>query len=316
MPIALTNDTPFIITLPDDAVVNDSGEVVVDLSVDSEGGALADLSNVDPATGRAALGATVTGSALFTSASAADAATAIGATAAGSALLTAASSGAQLTALGATAAGTAVLTAATPAAQVTALGGTAAGAALFTSASAAAQRTSLGATAAGSAIFTAANAAAQVTALGGTAAGSALFTAATATAQRTALGVSPTTAVDLKSDIHLMGPVVVDVYADSQQTPIIWRPGFAGTIVNITMTFSGSAPVTTDPATVEVRIQGVACTTSAPLTAPVDSPTGFSVDVSVTAGGAFTANDLLTVAPTSASLSFGFACVGLEYTRA
>lgn len=91
MPIALTNDTPFILTLPGTAVVNESGEVVSDLSTEGSGGALADLSNVVPATGRTALGATSTGAALFTAASADAARTALGATSIGSQVMTAAS---------------------------------------------------------------------------------------------------------------------------------------------------------------------------------------------------------------------------------
>lgn len=196
------------------------------------------------------------------------------------------------------------------------LGGTATGIALFTAANAAAAATAAGATAAGAAILTAANAAAQVTALGGTADGAALFTAASVADQRTALGVSPTTDVDLKSDIHLMGPIVVDLDSNGNLSAVRWRPGFAGTIANLTMTISAAGPITTGAGEVTVEIAGVACTTAAPLSAPVASAVGFAVDTAVTAGGAFTANQEIAVIPGGTNSVIALVGVGIEYTRA
>lgn len=66
----------------------------------NDGFALDDLSNVDPATGRDALGATVTGAALFVATDAAAARTAIGATVTGSSLVTATDAAAARTTLG------------------------------------------------------------------------------------------------------------------------------------------------------------------------------------------------------------------------
>lgn len=155
-----------------------------------------------------------------------------------------------------------------------------------------------------------------LTGLGITAAGLAITGAASAAAQRTALGVSPTTDVDLKSDVHLMGPVVVDVDSvGSLLQPVLWRPGFAGTFTGVTMAIV-SGPIATGPAVVTVAVAGVACTTSAPIEAPIASAEGFTVDVAVTAGGAFTADQLISVTPSGTNAEIALACVALEYTRA
>lgn len=152
--------------------------------------------------------------------------------------------------------------------------------------------------------------------LGGTADGAALFTAASVADQRTALGVSPTTDVDLKSDIHLMGPIVVDLDSNGNLSAVRWRPGFAGTIANLTMTISAAGPITTGAGEVTVEIAGVACTTAAPLSAPVASAVGFAVDTAVTAGGAFTANQEIAVIPGGTNSVIALVGVGIEYTRA
>lgn len=119
-----------------------------------------------------------------------------------------------------------------------------------------------------------------------------------------------------KTDVQLMGPVVVDLdSANGFLNPIIWRPGFAGTITRVTMTII-AGPITTGPGVATVAVAGVACTTSAPISAPAASAQGFTVDVAVTAGGAFTADQLISVTPSGTNAELAQGCVGLEYTRA
>lgn len=218
--------------------------------------------------------------------------------------------------LGGTATGVAVFIAENAAAAATAVGASVTGAALLTAANAAAAATAVGATAAGAAILTATTAADQVTALGGTVDGAALFTAVDVPAQLAALGVSPTTDVDLKSDIHLMGPVVVDLDSTGFLAAVRWRPGFAGTIARLTMTISAEGPIAGGAGDVTVTIAGVACTTTDPLSAPIASAVSFVVDTDVTAGGAFTADQEIAVIPSGANTATTFAGIGIEYTRA
>jgi hypothetical protein len=112
------------------------------------------------------LGATTTGTALFTTASAAAARGTLGSTTVGDALFTAASTSAAQTTLGATAVGSAVFTATSTSNAQSAIGATAVGSAVFTAGSTSAAQTAIGATTVGSALFTAANAAAAAATIG------------------------------------------------------------------------------------------------------------------------------------------------------
>lgn len=111
------------------------------------------------------LGATSTGTAVFTASTAATAVTALGATTVGAAVFSAASQSSAQTALGATTVGSALFTASTTTAAMTAMGGSAVGQSVFTAASTGAAQTAIGASGTGSSIFTAANASAVVTLL-------------------------------------------------------------------------------------------------------------------------------------------------------
>ena len=136
-----------------------------------------------------------------------------------------------------------------------------------------------------------------------------------AAAARTALGVAAGTAADLKADVHAWGPVVLALNAASTLLDVRWRPGFAGTLTRMSGVLSGST-VATDAATVEVAVAGVAATLSAPMSFPVSSAAGTAVDVAISAGGAFTADQELRLTPGGGAISSTFVGIVVEYTRA
>jgi hypothetical protein len=132
---------------------------------------------------------------------------------------------------------------------------------------------------------------------------------------RAALGVPATTAADLKADVHVFGPVVIDVDGASDHAgfPLFWRPGFAGTITRVSANVVVAGVTAAGGITAEVSINEAQCTLSAPLSFPIGSGTQDPIlDVAVTAGGAFTADQLLGITNTTAALL----SIVLEYTRA
>jgi hypothetical protein len=222
----LTHVTPFSLTLPSGAQVNPGGTVSADLTASGLGAALVDLSNVDPETGRDALGATATGTA----------------------------------------------------------------------------------------IYTAADAEAARTAIGATATGDALIIATDADAARTAIGAPAAADVTLKADVWTFGPVERALLPlGNGGFGVTWMPGFAGTLTRVSAILLNALSV--GDSTTEVTVDGIAVTTSAPLTFLELDPPGTALDVAVTAGGAFTANQRIGIIPNGTN-ELGNGSFILEYTRA
>jgi len=136
-----------------------------------------------------------------------------------------------------------------------------------------------------------------------------------AAAARTELGVGLAAAADLKADVHVFGPVSLGLNAASTLFDVRWRPGFAGTLTRMSGVLSGST-VATGAATVEVAVAGVAATLSAPMSFPISSAAGTAVDVGITLGGAFTADQEIRLTPGGGDIASTFVGVVVEYTRA
>ena len=156
--------------------------------------------------------------------------------------------------------------------------------------------------------------AAGIAGQGATAAGLAILTAATAAAQRTAMGVPATTAVDLKSDTHLMGPVFVTVDSTGAMPAVHWVPQFAGTLIDASIVVNNNA-IATGPAIATIAIAGASATTSAPLEAPIAAAVGTAVSANITAGGAFTAGQVIRVTPSGTNTAAAILGVTIGYTR-
>ena len=131
---------------------------------------------------------------------------------------------------------------------------------------------------------------------------------------RTNLSVPAIADVTLNSAPHPMGPCLL---ALDSALPIVewrWRPGFAGTLTRVSMVIC-SDTIATGAATVVPAIAGVACTLGAPLSAPIASAPGFVVDTNISALGAFTADQEISLTPGGTNTASAHAGVMLEYTR-
>lgn len=130
----------------------------------------------------------------------------------------------------------------------------------------------------------------------------------------TGLGVPAGGTVVLKSSVQVFGPVEVNLL-DTGAHAVRWRPGFAGTLTRASIVLSG-ATVATGAATVTVGVAAVNATLSAPISFAIAQAAGAAQDVTVTAGGAFTADQTIDITPGGTNSAATFGGVVLEYTRA
>lgn len=120
------------------------------------------------------------------------------------------------------------------------------------------------------------------------------------------LGVVAVTAV------QTFGPVEVNLLTSAVRI-IRWRPGFAGTIKQVSVVLSG-ATVATGPATVSVGVAGAAVTMTA-ISFAAGQVAGAAQDVAVTAGGEFTADQTIDITPAGTNSAATFGGVVVEYER-
>lgn len=136
-----------------------------------------------------------------------------------------------------------------------------------------------------------------------------------AAAARTELGVGLASAADLKSDVHAWGPVSLGLDFTTGLRDVRWRPGFAGTLTRTSGVLSG-ATTSGGAATVAVAVDGAAATLGSAFSFPIASAAGTAVDVSISAGGAFTADQEIRLTPGGTNDAAAYVGVVVEYTRA
>lgn len=135
-----------------------------------------------------------------------------------------------------------------------------------------------------------------------------------AAAARTELGVGLSSAADLKADVHAWGPVSLGLDSTTTLRDVRWRPGFAGTLTRASGVLSG-ATTSTGAATVAVAVAGSAVTFGSAFSFPIASAAGTAVDVSISSGGAFTADQEIRLTPGGSSDTATYVGVVVEYTR-
>lgn len=128
------------------------------------------------------------------------------------------------------------------------------------------------------------------------------------------LGGAALADVDLKSDVHMLGPVRVSLISTANGTTYSFCPMFDGVLVGAAMVLDGAE--TTDLAGVTISISNTGVTLSEALRQTGGTSAGIAKTVTTTGGPwTFTATEVITITTVATNAAATFGGITLGATR-